>query len=163
VTETVITVDRGPRRIARQVLVQAPAAAVFALVADPHRHPELDGSGTVRPGPVTGPPILSAGARFTVGMKQYGAPYKITSTVTAFETDRLVEWQHPWRHRWRWELEEIKPGITEVTETFDYSTSRTPRLLEFLGEPGKNAIGITRTLQALQARFAYPDDFHSGP
>jgi hypothetical protein len=86
-------------------------------------------------------------------MKQYGAPYKITSTVTAFEADQLIEWQHPMGHRWRWELAEIEPGITQVTETFDYTTARTPKLLEILGQPGKNAIGITKTLQALQARF----------
>ena len=152
--DTVIEVDAGPRRVARQVLVQAPAAEVFALVANPHRHPELDGSGTVRPGPVSGPQILSAGAKFTVGMKQYGAPYKITSTVTAFEADQLIEWQHPMGHRWRWELAEIEPGITQVTETFDYTTSRNPRVLEILGQPGKNATGITKTLRALQARFA---------
>jgi polyketide cyclase/dehydrase/lipid transport protein len=153
VADTVVKVDAGPRRVARQVLVRAPAAEVFALVANPHRHPELDGSGTVRPGPVTGPPVLSAGATFTVGMKQYGAPYKVTSTVTAFEDGQLVEWQHPMGHRWRWELAEVEPGVTRVTETFDYTTSRTPRLLEILGQPGKNAVGITKTLQGLQARF----------
>ena len=151
--DTVIEVDAGPRRVARQVLVRVPAAEVFALVADPYRHPELDGSGTVRPGPVRGPRLLSAGARFTVGMRQYGVPYKITSTVTAFEAGQLLEWQHPAGHRWRWELTETEPGITRVTETFDYSTAKTPRLLEILGEPGKNAIGITKTLQAMQARF----------
>ena len=151
--DTVIKVDAGPRRIARQALVRAPAAEVFALVADPYRHPELDGSGTIRPGSVSGPRILSAGARFTVGMKQYGVPYNITSTVTAFEADQLLEWQHPAGHRWRWELTETEPGITQITETFDYSTAKAPRLLEILGQPGKNAIGITKTLQALQARF----------
>ena len=151
--DTVIKVESGPRTVARQVLVRAPAAEVFALVADPHRHPELDGSGTVRPDQVSGPAVLSAGARFTVGMKQYGVPYKITSTVTAFEAGKLLEWQHPAGHRWRWELAEIEPGITQVTETFDYTTSRSPRVLEILGQPGKNATGITKTLQALQARF----------
>jgi hypothetical protein len=151
--DTVTEVDAGPRKVARRVLVRAPAAEVFALVANPHRHPELDGSGTVRPGPVSGPQLLSAGARFTVGMKQYGLPYKITSTVTAFEADKLIEWQHPLKHRWRWELEEIEPGVTQVTETFDYSRSGTPRMLEILGYPGKNAMGITKTLQALRARF----------
>ena len=128
-------------------------AEIFALVANPYRHPELDGSGTVRPGAVSGPEVLSAGAKFTVGMKQYGAPYKITSTVTAFETDHLIEWQHPMGHRWRWELTETEPGITQVTETFDYTTARSPRMLEIFGQPGKNAVGITKTLEALQARF----------
>ena len=152
-TDTLIKVDAGPRKVARRVLVRAPAAEVFALVADPYRHPELDGSGTIRPSSVSGPRILSAGARFTVGMKQYGVPYNITSTVTAFEADQLLEWQHPAGHRWRWELTETEPGITQITETFDYSTAKAPRLLEILGQPGKNAIGITKTLQALQARF----------
>jgi hypothetical protein len=86
-------------------------------------------------------------------MKQYGVPYKITSTVTAFAAGQLAAWQHPMGRRWRWELAESEPGITRVTETFDYTTSRTPRLLEILGQPGKNAIGIAKTLQALRARF----------
>jgi hypothetical protein len=87
-------------------------------------------------------------------MKQYGVPYKITSTVTAFEADHLIEWQHPLGHRWRWELDETKPGTTQITETFDYSTAKAPKLLELFGQPAKNGIGITKTLEALAARFA---------
>jgi hypothetical protein len=93
------------------------------------------------------------GAKFTVGMKQYGVPYKITSTVTAFDDDRLVEWQHPLGHRWRWELAEVEPGVTEVTETFDYTTARSPRILELFGYQKINSAGITKTLRALAARF----------
>jgi hypothetical protein len=103
---------------------------------------------------VTGPDRLSKGAKFTVGMRAHGVPYKITSTVTAFDDDRLVEWQHPAGHRWRWELAEVEPGVTEVTETFDYSTSRAPRLLELFAYPKINGEGITKTLRALAARFA---------
>jgi hypothetical protein len=149
----VTSVDSGPRRVSRRVLVNAPASEIFALVADPHRHAELDGSGTVRDVPVKGPHALTAGDRFTVGMKQYGLPYSITSVVTGLEADRLVEWQHPLGHRWRWELAETTPGVTEVTETFDYSTSRSPRMMEILKFPPKNAHGITATLRALAARF----------
>ena len=29
-------------------VIPAPAAEIFALIADPHRHQEFDGSGTVR-------------------------------------------------------------------------------------------------------------------
>ncbi|MGB6761418.1 SRPBCC family protein [Mycobacterium sp.] len=150
----VTTVDGGARRVIRRVSVRASSADVFALLADPHRHPELDGSGTVRDIPVTGPERLSDGAKFSVGMKQYGVPYKITSTVTAFEADHLIEWQHPLGHRWRWELDETKPGTTQITETFDYSTAKAPKLLELFGQPAKNGIGITKTLEALAARFA---------
>jgi uncharacterized protein YndB with AHSA1/START domain len=150
----VTTVDTGPRQVTRRVAVHAPAAEVFALLADPHRHPDLDGSGTVRDVPVKGPDRLSEGARFSVGMKQYGVPYKITSRVTAFEDGRLIEWQHPLGHRWRWELEETAPGTTQVTETFDYSTAKAPKVLELFGQPKANATGITKTLEALAARFA---------
>ena len=150
----VTTVDSGARRVTRQVLVHAPPAELFALVADPRRHPELDGSGTVRDAEVTGPDTLSKGARFSVGMKQYGVPYRITSTVTAFTDGRLVEWQHPMGHRWRWELVESEPGTTQVTETFDYSTAKSPRILELVGQPAKNAKGIENTLAALAARYA---------
>ena len=63
----VTTVDDGARKVTRRVSVHASSADVFALVADPHRHPELDGSGTVRDVPVTGPERLSEGAKFSVG------------------------------------------------------------------------------------------------
>jgi hypothetical protein len=88
-------------------------------------------------------------------MKQYGVPYKITSTVTAYEEGSVIEWRHPAGHTWRWELHETEPGRTEVTETFDYSTAKAAKVLELLGQPAKNAKGITATLQALAAR--YPD------
>lgn len=148
----VTTVDAGNRKVARQVVVGAPAAEVFALLADPHRHGELDGSGTVKD-TVSGPPRLSPGAKFSVGMKQYGVPYKITSTVTAYEDGRLLEWQHPLGHRWRWALAETEPGRTQVTETFDYTTSKAPKVLELMKIPATNATGITKTLEGLAARF----------
>jgi hypothetical protein len=93
------------------------------------------------------------GDKFTVGMRQWGVPYKITSTVTEVVDDRVVEWQHPMGHRWRWDLMETAPGITEVTETFDYTTHKAPALLELLGLHGQNADGITSTLERLAARF----------
>lgn len=153
-TDTVTVVDAGARRVARRALVHAPAAELYALVADPHRHHEIDGSGTIRDAPVVGPHVLSVGSEFTVAMRNHGFPYKIKSHVTALEPDRLVEWEHPAGHHWRWEFAETEPGITEVTETFDYTMARTPRLIELLGAPKQNAAGITKTLEGLQARYA---------
>ena len=154
---TVSKVDVGPKRVARRVLVKAPAAEVFAIVSDPHRHPELDGSGTVRDIDVKGPHELAVGDKFTVGMKQYGVPYKITSTVTDVENGKVVEWQHPMGHRWRWDLVEATPGdatVTEVTETFDYSTAKIPLMITAFGYDKKNGDGITSTLERLAERFS---------
>lgn len=151
---TIAVVDAGPRKVSRAVEVPAPAAAIFDIVADPHRHAELDGSGTVM-GTVTGPRRLSAGARFSVRMKQHGVPYRITSQVTDFADDRVVEWRHPLGHRWRWELTVKSQDSTLVTETFDYS-SISPvkaRALELFGVPQQNAAGIEATLRQLQSRY----------
>jgi hypothetical protein len=155
-TSTVSKVEAGPHKVARRVLVNASAAEIFALIGDPHRHPELDGSGTVRDVDVKGPHHLSVGDKFTVGMKQFGVPYKITSTVTEASDGKVLEWQHPMGHRWRWDLTEATPGdatITEVTETFDYSTAKIPLMITAFGYDRKNGDGITETLQRLAARF----------
>ena len=155
-TSAVTTVDAGPQRVARRIQVNAPAAEIFAIVGDPHRHPELDGSGTVRDVDVKGPHRLAVGDKFTVGMKQYGLPYKIVSTVTEVDDGRVVEWQHPLGHKWRWELAEANHGdgtVTEVTETFDYSTAKVPLMITAFGYDKKNADGITATLLRLAERF----------
>ena len=99
----VTQIDAGPRKVSRSADVRAPAQELFAVIADPHRHGELDGSGTVKD-TMKGPRRLSQDARFSVNMKQYGVPYRITSRVTQYVTDRVAEWQHPLGHRWRWEL-----------------------------------------------------------
>ena len=153
----ITSVDAGARRVARRVLVKAPAAEIFAIVGDPHRHPELDGSGTVRDVDVKGPHHLAVGDKFTVGMKQYGLPYKIVSTVTDVQDGTVIEWQHPLGHKWRWQLaESTQDGdtVTEVTETFDYSTAKVPLIITAFGYDKKNAEGITETLQRLADRFA---------
>jgi uncharacterized protein YndB with AHSA1/START domain len=150
----VTDVDAGRRKVSRAVEVQAPAAEVFDLVADPHRHGELDGSGTVQD-TVQGPRRLSPDARFSVKMKQYGVPYRITSRVTDFDDGRIVEWRHPMGHRWRWELTPLSPDLTRVTETFDYSQVDSLRAkgLELFGYPQRNGAGIEATLRQLQARY----------
>jgi YD repeat-containing protein len=151
-------VDSGPRQVSRAIEVQESAEQVFELVANAHRHGELDGSGTVMAA-VTGPPRLAPGARFTVGMKMYGLPYRITSRVTRFEEGRLVEWRHPMGHHWRWELTRLTPTSSRVTETFDYSTvpGLQAKAFELFGFPRMNGAGIEATLCKLASRSATTD------
>lgn len=154
-TSTLKTEDAGPKTVSRSVQVAAPVATLFEQIADPHRHHALDGSGTVRDADVKGPHRLTKGDKFTVAMTQYGLPYKITSTATAVEENHLVEWEHPLGHRWRWELAEVSPGTTKVTETFDYSTAKVPFVIELLGMQKKNAEGIESTLTGLADRYEH--------
>jgi uncharacterized protein YndB with AHSA1/START domain len=147
----VTTVDAGPQQVSRRVIVPAAPAVLFDLLADPRRHSELDGSGTVHD-IVSAPARLGLGDTFSVRMSWHGIPYRITSTVTAFEENALLEWQHPLKHRWRWQLLETEPGQTQVTETWDYR-GHNVRFFELTKYPQINGKGIGQTLEQLRARF----------
>ena len=140
------------RQVSASTIVAAPAEEIFALLADPAKHPELDGSGTVRASRGTGPRRLELGSRFGMDMR-IGLPYRILNTVVEFEESRLIAWRHFNGHRWRWELRDLGDGRTEVTETFDYSTVRFPFVLRLLGFPTRNRAGIDATLRRLVTRF----------
>lgn len=154
---TVHVVDSGPRRVSRSVEVDAPAAELYAMAADPRRHPELDGSGTVREN-IRVPAEMAVGSKFSTNMKMYGLPYRITSTVTALEPNKLIEWRHPLGHRWRWQFESLSPTRTRVTETFDYhaagAVKNALRYYELMGFAKANATGIEATLGKLRDRYA---------
>jgi len=135
------------------VVVPVPPAEVFALLADPRRHAEIDGSGTVQ-GVVDGPDRLELGSTFSVSM-QMGASYRTRNRVVEFEPDRRIAWKHFAPHRWRYELEPVEGG-TRVTETWDASryTALTFLPVRALGFPAKAQRGIDGTLQRLRERFA---------
>ena len=153
----VTAVDAGRNQVSRSVEVHAPAADLFAIVADPRRHHELDGSGTVGDN-LRAPHRLVAGARFTTKMTMFGVPYRITSTVTAMKPNELIEWRHPVGHHWRWEFAATTPTITRVTETFDYrDTGLLKDRLKYYERTGfakRNAAGIEATLTKLRDRYA---------
>ncbi|WP_370942794.1 SRPBCC family protein [Amycolatopsis sp. cg5] len=142
----------GKRQVSVTKTVATTPEQIFALLADPAKHPELDGSGTVQAARSGNPPRLELGAKFGMDMKM-GASYKIQNTVVEFEENRLIAWRHFNGHRWRWQLRPVDGG-TEVTETFDWSTARTPLLISLSFFPRKNKQGIERTLTRLEQRFA---------
>lgn len=139
------------RSVSRSAVVPAPPEQVFDLLADPRRHAEIDGSGTVR-GVVHGPDRLGLGARFGMRMR-LGLPYVIRNEVVELVPDRRIAWRHLGHHVWRYELEPHDGG-TRVTETFDWSPARSPRALELCGIPARNARAIDGTLRRLVARFS---------
>ncbi|MFQ5556186.1 MAG: SRPBCC domain-containing protein [Acidimicrobiales bacterium] len=128
-------------------VIRHPPEKIFDLVASPAGHARIDGSGTVR-GPISGPDRLELGSRFRMGMK-LGVPYRISSTVKELEENRLIAWAHLGGHRWRYELESVEGG-TEVTETFDWSTARVPKLIELLGYPARHPAGMEQTLERIE-------------
>lgn len=112
----VVTVER---------FIAAPAEAIFDLLADPARHRDIDGSGTVRDAKA-GSERLELGSRFGMDMKM-GMPYSMESTVIELEPNRRIAWQTRGPGRigsrvggriWRYELEPGDGG-TLVKESWD--------------------------------------------
>jgi hypothetical protein len=134
---------------AGRIVVDAPIALVFDLIADPRMHAEFDGSGTVQR-QIKGPDRLSKGATFGMAMR-VKFPYTITNTVEEFEEPRRIAWRHLGRHRWRYELKSISETSTMVTETFDGSTALFPPALKLINAYDNNQKAILMSLVRLKA------------
>lgn len=142
-------VERVTRRVA------APAATIFDLLADPRRHGEIDGSGSVVDAADGAPERLALGTKFGMSMK-IGVPYKISNEVVEFDEGRRIAWRHMGGHIWRYTLEPDGDSATQVTEEFDWRPSRAPLLLRLTGAPARNRASIEQTLEKLAARFEQP-------
>ena len=85
-----------PVRVSRRI--EAPAADIFRVLADPRRHLEIDGSGMLR-GAVSGAAVTGVGDVFTMRMyySEHG-DYEMDNHVVEFEQDRRIGWE-PWAGR----------------------------------------------------------------
>ena len=129
-------------------VIAAPPETIFAVVADANRHADFDCSDSVKSA-VGEPQPLTLGTKFGMNMR-IGLPYRISNEVVEYDQDRLIAWQHFGKHRWRYELEPVDGG-TKVTETFDWSTARSPRFIELMGYPKKHPANMDKTLERLDA------------
>lgn len=97
------------------------------MIADPYRHQDIDGSGTVRSAKGEHQRLVMGS---TFGMKMHlGLPYSMVSTVIEYEENRRLAWQTRGPTRvgafvggriWRYELEPVDGG-TKVAESWDIS------------------------------------------
>ncbi len=112
----VVTVER---------VIAAPPEVIFALLVDPNRHSDFDGSGTVRDskGHAT---LLELGTTFGMSMHR-SISYSTVNTVVECEENRRFAWQtrgaarivaHVGGQIWRYELEPVDGG-TLVRESWD--------------------------------------------
>lgn len=118
--------------------IDAPAAQVFAVLADPARHPSFDGSGMLRDAGGNDP-VGAVGDAFVVRMHNDElGDYEMRNHIVAFERDRRIIWEPVLStasrpedqaavgeragHRWGYELEP-HGEVTVVTEFFDCSAA----------------------------------------
>ena len=133
------------------VTVNATPQQIFDLLADPSKHGEIDGSGSIQNAQSSAPERLALGAKFGMDMK-IGVSYKITNEVVEFDEPRRIAWRHFGGHVWRYILEPTDGG-TLVTEQFDWNTSKSQLLMRVMNYPAKNRASIEKTLERLAKRF----------
>jgi uncharacterized protein YndB with AHSA1/START domain len=124
--------------------IEAPAARIFSILADPATHHVLDGSGMLRPG-VEAAAVRGVGDVFRMPMHndEMGdyemGDYEMENHVVEFEQDRRIAWEpalssatrpedvaaigNSARQVWGYVLEPVGTGATAVTEFFDCSQS----------------------------------------
>lgn len=116
--------------------IEAPADQIFAVLADPNRHLDFDGSQMLR-GAAEGSVISGVGDVFVMNMyfDRLGGDYVTRNHVVEFEPGRRIAWSpapgdaasagdnftydEPLGHRWRFELAPEGSDSTVVTETYD--------------------------------------------
>jgi len=114
-------------------IINAPAEAVFAVLADPVKHAAIDGTGWVRE-PVDGQPLTAAGQVFRMAMYHANHPdgnYQMANRVQVFDPPRAISWEPGQEARdgslrfggwiWRYDLAPAGPSGTKVTLSYDWS------------------------------------------
>jgi|SRR5580658_2174417 uncharacterized protein YndB with AHSA1/START domain len=135
--------------------IEAPAADIFQLLADPDRHPEFDGSEMLRPG-ASNPVIAGTGDVFVTKMYFPAmGDYEMHNRIVAFEVDRCIAWEpgNPELatngSRWRFDLTPDGPNATVVTETYD-CTNSPEKVREAVDNGQAWLAGMTKTLERLE-------------
>jgi uncharacterized protein YndB with AHSA1/START domain len=149
--------------VTTEKVIRATPDAIFALLADASRHPDIDGSGTVKQAKDGAPARLSLGSTFGMSMKM-GIAYSMVNTVIEFEDNRRIAWQArppgflgriAAGRIWRYELEPVPEG-TRVSESWDISQDRQRRMLKLGGLPQKTEANMTKTLDRIAALTETP-------
>ena len=157
-----MTAATKPVEVSRRI--EAPAALIFEILANPQRHMEFDGSGMLR-GAIDRP-IAGVGETFTMKMHRLGRDYLMLNYVVEFEPNRRIFWEPapgdlataggnpskvgiPAGYRWGYSLTPDGDNATVVTEVFDCGPEENRWIL--LREGGLWINGTNSVLESMTA------------
>jgi hypothetical protein len=148
-------------RVAVSTTIEAAPEAVFAVLADPSAHADIDGTGWVRRS-LGGERITTAGQVFRMAMYHEGHPdkdYEMANRVEVFDEPSAIAWQPGTESpdtgelsfggwTWRYDLEATVPSRTTVTLTYDWSAV-PPQVREYIRFPPFGQDHLENSLQHL--------------
>ena len=135
--------------------------AVFAVLADPSAHADIDGTGWVQAS-LDGDRITAVGQVFRMAMYHPNHPdkdYTIANLVEVLDEPRAIAWKPGTESPetgelsfggwiWRYDLEATGPSRTTVTLTYDWSAV-PPKVREYLQFPPFEQGHLDNSLQHL--------------
>lgn len=132
--------------VSASTIINAPAEAIFAVLADPAKHAAIDGTGWVGE-PIDRPALAAAGQVFRMAMYHPNHPdgsYQMANRVQVFDPPRAISWE-PGQDTggdglrfggwfWRYDLAPAGESGTKVTLSYDWSAVPSS-LREHIGFP----------------------------
>lgn len=120
-------------------VIDAPAEAIFAVLADPATHGSIDGTGWVREPLDGGEPLAKEGQVFKMAMYHPQHPdgnYEIFNQILVCDPPRAIGWKPGYDAGegklgfggwfWRYDLVPAAGSGTRVTLTYDWSQTPPP-------------------------------------
>jgi hypothetical protein len=132
--------------VSATTVINAPAEAIFAVLANPAKHGAIDGTGWVRE-TLDNKPLTATGQIFRMSMYHPNHPdgnYQMANRVQVFDPPSTISWEPGneagdgglsfpgWA--WRYDLTPAGPSNTTVTLTYDWSAVPDP-IREHIGFP----------------------------
>ncbi|MFE9537349.1 polyketide cyclase [Streptomyces sp. NPDC006691] len=138
--------EEASENVRAELTVDAAAATVFAVLADPTAHVAIDGTGWVKEA-ADRLPLTAVGQLFAMDMYHPNHPdgnYQVVNKVQVLEPPRAIGWLTGSRNdsgdlefggwTWRYDLVPLGPSETAVTLTYDWSAV-PERIREYIQFP----------------------------
>jgi hypothetical protein len=119
--------------VSATTIINALAAAIFAILAEPANHVAIDGTGWVCES-LDSQQLTAAGQVFRMSMYHPGHPdgnYQMANRVQEFDPPRAISWKRGYDAGdgtlefggwvWRYDLAPAGPSGTKVTLSYDWS------------------------------------------
>lgn len=147
------------KKLQASKVISAPQDEIFALLADPNRHAELDGAGMIRGVEGDIPPIAGIGQVFTMNMHADDlGDYRMLNAVTSYVAGARVGWapkvdptcelydklgdMDASGHTYTYDLRAVDGG-TEVTSTYDWTGVKDPKFEELCPRVSQEQLAAT--------------------
>lgn len=122
-TTTAASEEQPPRITTAAREINASAASIFELVADPALQPRWDGNDNLKEA-APGQRVRAVGDVFTMRLTMGSVR---ENHIVDFAEGRRIAWRpaepgkSPPGHLWAWELEPLGPSRTRVTHRYDWT------------------------------------------